>query len=70
MKGRDFAAERGPLFLRLKTSPENGLLFLLVSFISGTAVRRPPARPQDHSLPHGESPPLTWGRSYTFTFHG
>lgn len=59
MKSLDFAAERGPLFSRLKTSPENGLLFLLVSIISGTvvrrpAVRRPPARPQDHSLPHGE----------------
>lgn len=53
MKGCDFAAERGPLFLRLNAAPESELLFPFASFVSGTAARRPPARPQGHSLPHG-----------------
>lgn len=53
MKGCDFAAERGPLFLRLNAATESELLFPFASFVSGTAARRPPARPQGHSLPHG-----------------
>lgn len=46
-----------------------GLLFLLGFFLSGTAVRRPPARPQDHSFPHGGPFPHL-GRMFTFAFHG
>lgn len=51
MKGCDFAAERGPLFLRLNAAPESGLPFLFASFVSGTAARRPPARATESLAP-------------------
>lgn len=67
MKSRDSAAGCGLSFFETEHHM-SGLTFLLVVFVSGTAVRRPPAGPQDHLTPgHSRDPHL--GRLYTFTFH-